>query len=118
MKNILLVIAVLFVGACATTPTMKSVAGAYERKDGGNTIKSVLMENGIYKEYNNGKTDGKDYKWKISKDGEVHIDNKFGDTTVFKINPAGSLTVIANIHQNGKRTDVSKDEQLTWEKIK
>ncbi len=70
MKNTLLVIAVLLVGACATTPvqerrpravsqaqggTVKSVAGIYEAKKDGVTLRVVFMENGIGEGYKNGK---------------------------------------------------------------
>ena len=106
----------LFLSACATTPTMKSVAGTYEWKYGGDTIIGVLQEKGIYKEYNSGKTDEREYKWKIGEDGEIHIDNKLDGVTVFRINSGGSLTIIANI--NGKRTDLPKEEQITLHKIK
>ena len=94
----------------------EKVVGEYEWKYGGNTIISVLQEKGIYKEYNSGKTDEREYKWKIGEDGEIHIDNKLDGVTVFRINPGGSLTIIANI--NGKRTDLPKDEQVVLKKIK
>ena len=99
-----------------TTPSKENVVGTYEWKYGGNTIISVLQEKGIYKEYNSGKTDEREYKWKIGEDGEIHIDNKLDGVTVFRINPGGSLTIIANI--NGKRTDLPKDEQVVLKKIK
>ena len=55
MKNFILLIAVLVVGACATTHTVKSVIGTYEAKKDGNTVKQVLLENGDLELYTNGK---------------------------------------------------------------
>ena len=43
----MLLTSILLLGACATTPTMKSVAGEYELKRGEDTVGLVLLENGI-----------------------------------------------------------------------
>jgi hypothetical protein len=59
MKNTLLVIVVLLVG-CATTPTVKSVAGTYGWKEDGNTIKLVFLENGKVEHYGN--EEGREWK--------------------------------------------------------
>ena len=117
MKNTLLLIAVLLVGACAATPTMKSVAGTYERIEDGDTYRGVFLENGILEQYRNGKKKEGEGKWKISKDSELHIDDKLGAIPILTINPDGSLTV-NSISKGGKRIDVEKWEQITFKKIK
>ena len=61
MKNLILLIAVMVIGACASMPAMKSVAGTYELKIDGDTYRSVLLENGIVESYKNGKKREKSY---------------------------------------------------------
>ena len=55
MKNLILLISVMVLSACASMPTIKSVAGTYEGKKDGNTVKLVLLKNGIAEFYDNGK---------------------------------------------------------------
>ena len=43
----MLLTSILLLGACATTPTMKSVAEEYELKIGEDTVGLILLENGI-----------------------------------------------------------------------
>ena len=41
-KTILTIVAILFANACATTPTVKSVAGTYELKKIGDTWRALF----------------------------------------------------------------------------
>jgi len=124
MKNLILLIAVMVLSACATTSTMKSVAGTYELKKDGDTYRGVLLENGISEGYINGKK-YEEGKWRISKEGEMHLSNSpvrgsvaKGYTEVCRINKDGSITLIAVIPKDGKRTDIPKENQFTSKKIK
>ena len=47
MKNIILLIAVMVLSACASMPTVKSVAGTYEGAEVGITVRLVFLENGV-----------------------------------------------------------------------
>ena len=118
MKNIILLIAVMVIGACASMPTMKSVAGTYEHKDDVNTGRFVFLDNGIAEGYHNGTKREEDGKWKISKEGELHVTGADGGIVVFSINKDSSITFIAVIYPDGKREDFPKDKQTTWKKIK
>ena len=91
MKNLITILIMLLVG-CATTPTMKSVAGTYEFKDeDGHTERAVLLETGIAHGYYNGTKSEEEAKWKISKDGELHAEDSRG-VFAFIINKNGSIT--------------------------
>ena len=97
----------------------ESVLGEYEWRKfkDGDTLKQVLLENGIYEEYYNDKKRGdSDSKWSISK-GEIHVKYDFGLILVYRINKDKSITQIAYI-EDGKRTDRPKEKQNTWKKIK
>ena len=118
MKNIILLIAVMVLSACASMPTMKSVAGTYEIKVDGDTFRLVLLENGNRKLYLNGKKQEGEHKWKISKEGELHITNPDGGIVISRINKDGSITAIAFIYKDGEREEVGKEEQFTYKKIK
>ena len=125
MKVLTLLTSILLLGACAYTPTIKSVAGTYELKKDGFTIRLFLLENGAEQIYlNDKKVD--EGKWIISKAGEIHlideraIDAAFNTITavfVCSINPDGSLTTLEEI-VDGKRTDIPKEAQITYKKIK
>ena len=125
MKNLILLITVMVLSACATTSTKpvkeltlrEKVVGAYERKIGEDTFRMVLLENGISEGYINGKR-VVESKWKISKDGELHITNPDGFIGISRINTDGSLTHIADISKDGKREDIPKEHQITAKKIK
>ena len=113
----MLLILVLVVSACATTPTvpptMKSVAGTYERKEGGDTVRLVLLDNGVLESYKNGNRNGRktdEVKWKIV-DGELHLMYKDGTILAFRINKDGSLTPIAKILKDGKRKEILKENK-------
>ena len=117
MKVLILLTSILLLGACATTPTMESVAGTYEMKKDGDTYRAVLLENGVFEEYENGKKEEIEHKWSISKEGEIHVEYKHGWVGIVRINPDGSTTGIAVII-DCKRTDIPKEEQPTSKKIK
>ena len=114
MKYITLIIGLLVVG-CLTLE--EKVVGTYERiKDGSDiTYRAVLLENGIWESYRNGKKEDKEDKWKIV-DGELHIIHE-GGIAVFRINKDGNITGIADI-EDGKREDFPKENQHTIQKIK
>ena len=126
MKNLILLIAVLVVSACCTTPTKpvkelilkEKVIGTYEFKEGGDTYRAVLLENGIWKDYKNGKRVGGECDWGISKEGKLHATNHNGVTGILRINNDGSITHIAYIPKGGKREDYPKEEQSTYKRIK
>ena len=84
MKPLLVLIVGLMAIGCATTPTMKSVAGTYNATFDGDTGNLVLLKNGTVESYKNGKKI-EEGKWKLV-GKEVHaIDKRM--TGVFKINP-------------------------------
>ena len=116
MKNILLLTTIMFLGACATTPTMKSVAGTYERKDGDSDHnRRVFLDNGVAEYYIND-IKQRDDRWKITKNGELHVD-LVGGVSVFSINKNGSLTNIATI-DGGKRKDAPSENPNIYNRIK
>ena len=125
MKNIILLIAVMVLSACATTSTKpvkeltlrEKVVGEYEDKLDGNTGRLVLLDNGIVEGYINGKKRSEG-KWKLTKDGEIHVTDSDGDILVCRINKDGSITSIARILKDGKRRDDPKQRQDTFKKIK
>jgi|TARA_B100001971_G_scaffold200265_1_gene211708 hypothetical protein len=121
MKQILLILAAVTLVGCATTPTIRSVAGEYEIKDDRFTTvliySPVFLENGVYQDFVNGKKTGKEYKWTISKEGEIHIEWGDGGIGVYRVNRDGSITWIAEIDREGRK-DLSKIHQKTWGKIK
>jgi Leucine-rich repeat (LRR) protein len=95
----------------------EKVLGTYELKKGEDIIKAVFLENGIVKGFLNGKYQGPDDKWKIV-GKEVHDSIENTHTLVWRINNDGSLTAIAEIHNNGKRLPREKAHHLTLRKIK
>ena len=124
MKNIILLIAVMVLSACATTSTKpvkeltleEKVAGTYEVKIEEDTITFVLLENGKHEAYVNGESWKKaevKVTWKMV-GKEVHIGEKYSQD-VYKIEPNGDLTHIADI-VDGMRTD--QKNQSTIKKIK
>ena len=107
-----------------------SVAGTYEQKKFGNTLKLVLIENGIIEVYINGMRGDISAlvdrflpqielgsKWVISKEGEIHLITP-GGIAVFRSNKDDSITFIAAIYKDGKRGNFPKEEQSTLKKIK
>ena len=117
MKNLILLIAVMFVSACASMPAMKSVAGAFEgENDDGDIIRILLLENGIGQGYTNGEKD-REGKWKIVGD-EIHASNEEGTLYALRINEDSSITLLAVIDADGERTGLPKDKQTTYKKSK
>ena len=107
---------------CATlTPTMKSVAGAYEGKRlDGVPDRAVFHNNGVVEFLTHGGKEHEKYTWKIV-GREIHGGGG-GDLDdivffVIRINPDGSLTVVAG-REDRKLKDYPKEEQYTYKKIK
>jgi outer membrane lipoprotein-sorting protein len=115
MKALMLLTTILLLGACATTPTMKSVAGVYEQ----DTTRLVFRENGIFEYHiNRTKWDHKGGgKWTITKEGEIHVEWGDGDIVTHRINKDGSITDIARISKDGKRKEIEIENRTTWKKI-
>ena len=104
------------------TPEEKKAIGTYELKQYGSTFKGVFLENGVYEDYVDGSKKA-ELKWKISTEGEIHIDfsgNVLGVRffRVYRINKDGSITDIADIDKDGQRTEIPKEDQSTYKKIK
>ena len=126
MKNIILLIAVMVLSACATTSTKpvkeltpeQKLLGEYEWKnENGITFKQVFLDNGIYEWYENGKKEEAEFKWSIVK-GEIHVLRESGDIAVWSINKDRSITNIAII-SDGKRRDIpNPPRHWTYKKIK
>tara|TARA_B100000959_G_scaffold259444_1_gene295088 strand:- start:375 stop:842 length:468 start_codon:yes stop_codon:yes gene_type:complete len=96
----------------------EKVIGEYENTEDGDTLRAVFLENGVVERYDNGKKDEVEYKWKISKEGEIHVEDNDGDIAVFSINKDESITRIASIDKDGERIDTPKGRQFTLKKIK
>ena len=93
----------------------EKIVGAYEKKFDEGTMKLVFLGNGTVEKYKNGeKTD--DFEWKIV-GKEVHLGDGMPPVSVGKIEPNGDLTAIAEI-DGGGRKDYSKEDQVTFKKIK
>ena len=89
------VLLALVLGAgCVSTPTVKSVS----------------------EEYRNGKKREYKVKWKIV-DGELHTAHEVVGIGVWGINKDGSITqVVAMV--DGKREDIQKEGQISYNRIK
>ena len=126
MQRILIVLVVgLLVAGCGevkeelTLEEQKlrdSVVGEYEQSwPDGTTHKLVFLENGVRKWYVNGNEQG-NQKWAIV-NGEIHVKYGGGSGAVLRINKDKSITKIAKI-EDGKRTDLPKEKQSLYKKIK
>jgi len=131
MKPLLVLIVCLLAVGCATlTPEQKqkalrdSVVGEYEFErtknilGGAGRYKYVFLENGAWENYkfsNNTKTERS--KWVIS-NGKLHVFNNEGFTKIYIIHSDKSITYIAVIDDEKRRTDFSKEKQFTYKKIK
>ena len=110
MKYLLILITIMFVGGCATTPTMESVEGTYELKIqdvGGQSFKSfklVFLENGVMESYE-GSLKKSEYKWKVKRN-EIHTEEKNGDGTIYATD-GKYLTTLAKL-KNRKRIDYKR----------
>ena len=104
---------IMFLGACATTPTMKSVAGVYENATSNGTWKYILMKNGDLEDYYPGRLE-REYgpspdkgHWELV-DGKIRItirreqkDRTF--VRILRINSDGSIKEIGFLN-DGKPT--------------
>ena len=95
-----------------------SFVGTYEPKDeDGNSYKHVFLANGVYEQF----LDGNKWlggTWKIvGKEVHIEFSIKFVSQKLCKVEPNGDLTNIAKIKE-GIRTEIPKEEQQTWKKIK
>jgi hypothetical protein len=120
-KTILTIVTILFANACATTPTMKSVAGIYENSVPGAGIwKILLIKNGDWVSNQEGKSDVGKGHWEIVNEELRLTYNKpkewYGHISVYRINENGSITHIAFLKE-GKREEIPKDKQPTSKKL-
>ena len=90
-----------------------SVVGEYEFENDGSTYKLAILENGVLEYYSNDEKVG-GVKWSIL-DGEIHAGSGF--IHVWRFNIDKSITLIANL-RDGKRQELSKEDQETYKKIK
>ena len=90
-----------------------SVVGEYEFENDGSTYKLAILENGVLEYYSNDEKVG-GVKWLIV-DGEIHAGSGF--IHVWRFNIDKSITLIANL-RDGKRQELSKEDQETYKKIK
>lgn len=95
----------------------EKVVGEYQIKEGESSRRLVLLDNGFAESYTNGKKEDRNGKWKISKEGEIHVTDPDGGIIVCRINKDGSITGIAEM-DDGKREDLPKEQQVTAKKIK
>ena len=132
MNTLLTLIALLFVG-CGKSETSqlepeakakiskedllkKSVVGTYETKEGKDTFRLIILENGKFEHHYSGKIQGKG-TWKFEAK-EVHaLEDGREFASVFKIESNGDLKEIGNKSStSGKRSP--KDNHITFKKIK
>ena len=102
------------------TPEEK-IIGTYEHKgrvpgSPVKTIRFVFLDNGVFEQYNDGQKEPQSNKWSIV-DNEVHVKYAGGSVSCFQINPDNSLSYIVYII-GGKRTDIPKQDQQTYKKLK
>ena len=119
MKSLMLISVILLVG-CVTTPKTleEKVVGTYEMKEGEDTRRAVFLDNGVVEDYGYGKKVS-EAEWKISEEGEIHVELEDGYISVSRINPDGSITGIAYMDgDGGGREDFPKEDQETLKKTK
>jgi len=103
------------------------VIGEYERKrENGDTIKRVFLENGIRERYTNGKKEllsislragSSQNKWSIV-NGEIHVRSSRRFIDVYKLNADKSITWITFKRVAGDhREDTPKDKQEVYKRI-
>jgi hypothetical protein len=99
----------------------KGEAGIYECWFDGKTGGFILRDNGTAESLENGKTKAANLKW-VKIDNKIHIEeapNHKNESTIFRINPDGSITLIKVTNKgSGKEFDVPEKLQLTFKKIK
>ena len=143
MKYFLILITIMLVGGCgkdkeaqtktkvtednnATKPVKEltlrgKVIGTYEiilLDPKGFAVRAIFLDNGIVENYNNGKKVEVEFKWEITKEGELLLTHLGSDRYIYSINKNKSITNIAIIDKDGEREDVKKEEQMTFKKIK
>ena len=84
----------------------------------GFAVRAIFLDNGIVENYNNGKKVEVEFKWEITKEGELLLTHLGSDRYIYSINKNKSITNIAIIDKDGEREDVKKEEQMTFKKIK
>ena len=89
--------------------------GKYELNRDGVDFRLSFLENSIAEGYRDGKKSSK-AEWKVV-DGELHVEEEDGSIGIARVNKNGNITYIARII-DGKRTDLPKEKQLTFIKIK
>jgi hypothetical protein len=117
MRQILLILAVVLAGGCATSgdpALMKSIAGTYNHDE----IKMVFLENATVEAYQYGKRGPAAYSWK-ARNGEVTVTVQSkvqrGLKYYYRIEPNGDLTYTAAKYL-GIRTNFPESEQITLKK--
>ena len=118
MKFITLIIGLLVVAGCSKSKSeaerlKDSVVGSYEMgRVGLGTIKQDFLENGtVVDPLDDGKNT---YNWKLV-GREVHCGSE--NIFVYKIDPNGDLTAIAEI-RDGKRWPIRTDTPIIFKRIK
>lgn len=91
------------------------LAGTYELRVGKDVGKLVIIENGDYEGWENGKLDEKG-TWEIVGE-EIHLNMK-REKGIFKIQSNGDLTGIGYYDDKGNREELPKARQKTLKKIK
>jgi len=92
-------------------PTLEEmVPVSYVMKAGDNTWRMTFLDNGIVE--SNG-FDGENLKanWKIA-GKEVHVDDKNGDTLIFRMNPDSRMTVIGTIYKKDRNRILKKRDSI------
>ena len=121
MKVLILFAAIILLGACASTPSIREkVTGTYAAKQGGGIVGLVFREDGMYELYINLKKQRED-KWGIV-GGKIFAETEYGYKMIFRTNKDDSLTEVGKIDKDGKRKDRPKGSQelqssLTYKKI-
>jgi len=122
MKTLIILIVGLLAVGCEKpvrelTEEENQIIGEYEFKDeDGYTYKYVFLENGVREWYKMCKK-AREAKWSIV-NKEIHVDDDFGEIYVYRINKDKSITYIATISFGTHRTDLPKEKQITYIKIK
>ena len=76
----------------------EKVVGEYEFRDRWNTYKYILLYDGYYDYYRNGKKTGGSI-WTIA-NGEIHVNYDSGVIGIYRLNPDKSITYIGTIRDN------------------
>ena len=71
----------------------------------------------VLKAYSNGRKSRDAHKWKIV-GRDIQFEWEDGDISMNRINSDDSLTLVASVDEDGKRTDLPKDKQFTLKRIK